>query len=108
MALHLRASADGIEFVNSAGAAVAGITEDGKIWGSGSGSAPAAAAPGAAGAPGPAGPPGPPGPQGPPGPAGAAGASIDLSGFAIAPPKDLASTIAAVKGLIALLHAQGE
>lgn len=98
MPLVQRTVADGIEWVdNTSGEAVAGIRNDGTVWGKG----PQQASSGAAG---------PPGQQGLPGEKGEAGqdgAGIQAQAVTISPPRDLASNIAATKAIINVLHDAG-
>lgn len=92
MPLNQRTVENGIEWVNQTGEAVAGVRDDGTVWG-----LKTAAAPGAPTA----------GPKGEPGPAGADGAGLQAQAVTITPPRDLASCVAATRAIINVLHDAG-
>lgn len=94
MPLFQRSTETGIEFVNHEGVAVAGIRDDGTIWGVASGPVGGAAM-------------GPPGPKGDQGDPGTDGAGLQAQAVTITPPKDLSSNIAATRAIISVLHDAG-
>lgn len=91
MPLYQRSTETGIEFINQNGDAVAGIRDDGTVWGLKT-AAGGASAPGA---------------TGPAGPKGEDGAGVQAQAVTITPPKDLASCVAATRAIINVLHDAG-